>query len=88
LVFDASGNLYGTTLDGGAYGRGAVFQMTPQSSGWSESILYSFSISNGDGWDPAGQLVIDGAGNLYGAALSGGQKACDDGCGIIFEITP
>ena len=88
LVFDASGNLYGTTLDGGAYGRGAVFQMTPQSSGWSESILYSFSISNGDGWDPAGQLVIDGAGNLYGAAVSGGQKACDDGCGIIFEITP
>jgi uncharacterized repeat protein (TIGR03803 family) len=88
LVFDAAGNMYGTSLQGGASGRGAVFEMTPGSSGWSESILYSFSINRPDGWDPAGQLVIDAAGNLYGATLSGGDYSCDDGCGILFEITP
>ena len=54
LIFDSSGNLYGTTLQGGAYGRGSVFMLTPTANGkWAETELYSFcaagSCSRGDG---------------------------------------
>src|SRR5579864_4985496 len=44
LIFDTSGTLYGTTLAGGASGKGAVFTLTPNSGGtWAESVLYSFT---------------------------------------------
>ena len=52
LVFDQAGNLYGATLEGGAYGYGTVFQLTPNSDGsWTESVLYSFT-GGSDGAGP------------------------------------
>ena len=89
LIFDGAGNLYGTTSVGGAYGKGTVYELTPTNTGnWSETVLYSFSSDGDDLYNPAPGLVIDTAGNLYGAALSGGNylTACLGGCGGLFEI--
>lgn len=88
LVFDASGNLYGTTEHGGAVGAGTVFELTPTSGGWSEAVLYSFQ-AGGDGIYPNSNLVIDAAGNLYGTTLLGGAGDCNgNGCGVVFQLTP
>jgi uncharacterized repeat protein (TIGR03803 family) len=81
LVADAAGNLYGTTLRGGAYGYGTVFEVTPGSDGkWKESVLYSFQNGN-DGASPNPGLVFDAAGNLYGTSSS-------RGFGSVFELSP
>ena len=82
VIFDASGNLYGTTGGGGADSYGTVFELTPSSSSWSETILHSFANTDGD--DPAAGLLIDTAGNLYGTTASGsGGNA-----GNVFVVTP
>jgi uncharacterized repeat protein (TIGR03803 family) len=94
LIFDAAGNLYGTTQSGGAHSDGIVFKLKPNSDGsWSESVLHSFcSLTNcSDGAVPirAG-LIFDTAGNLYGTTFSGGVAGqCNgNGCGVVFELTP
>src|SRR5579859_4853818 len=46
VIFDAAGNLYGTTVGGGAHNLGVVFELTPTSGGWSKSVLYSFAGGN------------------------------------------
>ena len=78
LVFDAAGNLYGTTLSGGANGWGEVYELTPTGEGgaWSMSELYSFCPANpcADGEDPSGVLAIDAVGDLYGTTSSGGNN--------------
>jgi uncharacterized repeat protein (TIGR03803 family) len=44
LIFDASGNLYGTTADGGSHDDGTVFELTPGTNGtWKEKVLHSFN---------------------------------------------
>jgi uncharacterized repeat protein (TIGR03803 family) len=71
LVVDAKGNLYGTTWGGGAYGYGTVFELTPDSGGrWTETILHSFCAKPHctDGALPFAGLVLDAAGNLFGAS--------------------
>ena len=84
LIFDASGNLYGTTETGGAYGYGNVFQLTPNPDGsWSESVLYSFS-GGSDGANPISGVIFDASGNLYGATNLGG----DYGSGAVYKLTP
>jgi uncharacterized repeat protein (TIGR03803 family) len=83
LVFDNSGNLYGTTRNGGAYGYGTVFQLTPSGSGWAKSTLYSFQ-GDIDGASPFGGLVFDNSGNLYGTTSGRGAG----GGGTVFELTP
>jgi len=82
VIFDQSGNLYGTTVYGGAFGNGAVYQLTPAGSGWNETILYSFT-GGGDGANPYAGLIFDSAGNLYGATAAAGS----DGGGTAFELT-
>ena len=81
LVFDAKGNLYGTTQEGGAHSSGTVFQLAPDSNGhWTHTILYDFpQFKNGSG--PVTTLVFDKAGNLYGTA-AGGIETCSGGCGV------
>jgi len=83
LIFGQSGSLNGTTYYGGANSNGAVYQLTPSGSGWSESVLYSFQ-GNNDGANPAAGLISDNAGNLYGATTAGGSG----GGGTVFELTP
>jgi len=54
-------------------------------------VLHSFPNNDGkDGDEPTGALVFDAAGNLYGTANGGGtySKACDQGCGVVFKMTP
>jgi uncharacterized repeat protein (TIGR03803 family) len=90
LVFDAAGNLYGVTPGGGSANVGTVFELSPQTGGgWTESVLYAFAGGASDGANPIGGVVFDTAGNLYGAALDGGDSSqCGDGCGGIFELSP
>ncbi len=87
LVFDAEGNLYGTTAEGGKNGSGTVFKLAPAQGGrWKRTILYDFPLfKNGGG--PASTLVFDKAGNLYGTAV-GGIGPCPSGCGVVFEMSP
>lgn len=100
LIFDAIGNLYGTTWQGGTgatncpdlpVGCGVVFKLSPTSSGpWTESVLYSFKGGN-DGMNSAAPVTFDAAGNLYGTApLGGPTKQCADGigCGEVFKLNP
>jgi uncharacterized repeat protein (TIGR03803 family) len=80
LVLDGHGNLYGATYEGGLYGAGTVFEISPSRT---ETILYSFS-GNSDGGSPSGGLIRDSRGNLYGPAYSGGSN----GNGVIYKISP
>jgi uncharacterized repeat protein (TIGR03803 family) len=96
LIFDKSGNAFGTTAQGGwrycdALGCGTVYKLTPQSSGtWQESVLYRFDGPGvGDGEYPTGsRLLQDAKGHLYGPTVSGGRKSCGTGCGVVFEVSP
>jgi len=84
LILGKAGNLYGTTYNGGAYGWGTVFELSPASGGtWTETILHSFNNNGTDGALPAGPLTFDAAGNLYGTTSYGGTNY-----GTIFELTP
>ena len=92
LTSDIDGNLYGTTQSGGVFGYGVVFQLSPGANGdWTEKLLHSFSTNNGDGTSPAGELIFDAAGNLYGTTTYGGAFGSNCGsynCGTVFELTP
>jgi len=105
LIMDVAGNLYGTTaydgtgtctLLGSVVGCGIVYEVSPPAQpggAWTETVLYSFR-GGTDGYSPSGDLVFDGAGNLYGTTLFGGGKGtnCGDSlypnCGTIFELSP
>jgi uncharacterized repeat protein (TIGR03803 family) len=86
LVMDEAGNLYGAGR-GGAFGYGAVYKLTPSVNGWSYSSLYDFT-GGSDGNSPQGPLVLDGKGNLFGTAASGGDVTCNAGigCGTVWMI--
>jgi len=65
-----------------------VFELTPTSGGWKETVLYSF-LGGVDGAYPTSSLAMDGAGNLYGTTLYGGTGGCVvTGCGTVFELLP
>lgn len=86
LVMNASGILYGTTLEGGSGGGGTVFSFDPTSS--MLTTLYSFSTAGNSGYGPVGALLLGGGGKLYGVTETGGGTPCHDGCGTIFEFNP
>jgi len=91
LIFDHSGNLYGTTNGGGAYDVGVVFKLTPNVDGsWKERILHTFNYNGKGGYDPNASLILDSAGNLYGTTVAGGNSICsgDRGCGVVFKLAP
>ena len=96
LILDASGALYGTTVNGGLAGMGTVFQLKPPAvtgEEWTETVLYHFTGENGDGANPQSGLVFDSNGRLYGTTPFGGSGACTNpnapsGCGTLFELTP
>jgi uncharacterized repeat protein (TIGR03803 family) len=82
VVFDTAGNVYGTTFEGGIYAAGTIYRLTPSNGGWVEDALFIFNGANGNG--PAGNLVLDASGSLYGAAVGGGRNDF----GVIFKLAP
>jgi uncharacterized repeat protein (TIGR03803 family) len=86
LVTDSAGNIYGTSVLGGTFGGGTVFQLAPSASGWTHTVLYSFT-GGADGGEPYKGVTLDAQGNLYGTAVTGGSGSCEGGCGVIFKLT-
>lgn len=85
LVFDQSGNLYGTASKGGLYHSGVVFELSSAGNGtWNETLLHTFDCCS-DGANPSGDLIFDASGNLYGVTLDGGGP---HNWGTAFELTP
>jgi uncharacterized repeat protein (TIGR03803 family) len=87
LHLGPSGLLYGTTTTGGAGRQGTVFQLVPPSSlggAWTESILHSFTGTNGDGADPCGNVVFNSAGVMFGTTAGGGKASF----GTVFLLKP
>jgi uncharacterized repeat protein (TIGR03803 family) len=104
VIFDQSGNLYGTTayggtgkceLFGGRVGCGTVYELVPpkqKGGAWTERVLHSFQ-SGKDGYFPWGNLTFDSGGNLYGATqYGGGYGSCNapyyQFCGTVFKLSP
>lgn len=84
LLSDAAGNLFGTTLNGGTYNVGTMFEMSRNGSGgWIEKV-YSFNFAGTDGANPEAGLISDSAGNFYGTTSAGGNSAA----GSVFEMSP
>ena len=88
LTFDSAGNLYGTTAFGGQFGYGTVYKLSAGT--WDESILYNFmggtdgGCLNDSGPLCASNVILDGAGNLYGTTPEAGAY----NGGVLFELTP
>jgi uncharacterized repeat protein (TIGR03803 family) len=101
VIFDNSGNLYGTTGQGGHTGGicadqgcGVVFELSNSSGVWTETVLYTFlggadgSLGGTDGAFSLAPLTRDALGNLYSTTLSGGAADCrGGGCGVVFELS-
>lgn len=83
LIFDAAGNLYGTTTNGGANHAGIVFELTPSGGGWTENVLYNFGAGT-TGIYPYTGVIFDKAGNLYGTTYEGGLTSY----GTVYQLTP
>jgi uncharacterized repeat protein (TIGR03803 family) len=90
LVVDRAGNLYGTSVEGGKFGTGTVFRLKPTATGWTHSVLYSFT-GGADGGQPYGGVTLDAQGNLYGTGVVGGMftggPCVESGCGVAFKLS-
>jgi uncharacterized repeat protein (TIGR03803 family) len=86
VTFDSAGNLFGTTFLGGDAGYGTLYEVTPSGGGtWTETIIHNFEGNFSDAAQPgAGKLVLDSAGNLYGASGTGGSSFQ----GAVFQFSP
>ena len=83
VAFDSAGNLYGTTVFGGAHNYGSVYQLTPFSGGWRYSVLFSFDNHGSKGYYTYSTPALDAYGNIYGTTTQGGS-----GHGVIFQVAP
>lgn len=89
LVMDSSGDIYGSTSQGGHYGCGVAFELTNSKGMWVENVILDFQ-GPIYGCGPTG-LTMDTSGNLHGVMGAGGDtQSCypGEGCGVVFELTP
>src|SRR5947209_8572974 len=86
LETDSAGNIYGTTVLGGDFGGGTVFQLSRTPNGWVHRVLYSFT-GGADGGEPYKGVTLDAQGNLFGTAVTGGSGSCEGGCGVVYEVS-
>lgn len=85
LIFDHSGNLYGTTASGGTGDGGIVFELVRSGSNWNLTVLHNFTYSGSDTEPgPWASLTMDAAGNLYGTTAEDGAN----NCGSVFKLAP
>lgn len=92
LTVDKSGNLFGTAQFGGQNGGGTAFEISPTSSGWTETVIYNFCAdSQGgyclDGMVPQTGLTFDKSGNLYGTTSYGGSTG-PQAAGALYKLSP
>ena len=80
---DVAGNLYGTTMNGGANNSGTVFELAKTSSGYSSAPTVLTAFNGTDGAAPGDTLLLDGAGNLFGTTYVGGAS----NEGVVFELS-
>ena len=91
FLLDSQGHLFfasdagGENTDCSGYGCGAVFELSKGYGHWKESTLYAFSPFNGNSPTPAGPLIMDTSGNIYGTQSHGGDPSCD--CGAVYQLT-
>ena len=74
VTLDSSGNLYGTTYAGGPYNNGVIYKVNPAGR---ENVLYIFATTPQGGVNPQGGVILDSAGNLYGAVWS-----------VVYKLSP
>ena len=86
VTMGADGNLYGTTIGGGSYEDGTVYELVHNGGAWTYQTLHNFYSTTGD--SPFSVVTFDSQGNLYGTADDGGRGDCNTGCGVVWEITP
>jgi uncharacterized repeat protein (TIGR03803 family) len=94
LVADPAGNLYGTTVYGGASagaGAGTVFELARSGTRFAERVLYRFTggSHSADGSFPGAAPLLDAHGSLFGTTASGGTGSCEiagPGCGTVYEL--
>lgn len=90
LTFDAAGNIYGSTSEGGTQNCGTIYQLSPDPDGsWTHTVLYNFTCNNSiDGSFPEGGLVLGSSGQLFGTSLRGGNStSCSEiSCGRVFVL--
>ena len=79
LIRDSAGDLYGTTLYGGASNKGVVFKLALTGK---ETVLHSFKGAPTDGENPASRLIRDSSGNFYGTTQAGGAS----NNGVVFKL--
>ncbi|MBD5654694.1 MAG: hypothetical protein IAI50_05875 [Candidatus Eremiobacteraeota bacterium] len=88
LVPGPGGSLYGSTR-AGTSGSAAVFQLSPPANGgtpWNYTLLQSFAGDQNGGRPTA--LLAGPHGSLFGEAILGGNQACGEGCGLVFQLIP
>jgi len=84
-AIDERGNLFGTTIFGGQFGSGAVFELVSNGDSYFENVAYSFCAEANctDGEEPSGGVTVDASGNLFGTTEEGGSS----NYGVLFELT-
>jgi uncharacterized repeat protein (TIGR03803 family) len=83
VIFDSTGNLYGTAYEGGTHDAGTVYELSPgTNSKWTHKLLHTFN--NTDGSGPEYSMIFDSAENLYGTTFFGGPG----GGGVVFQLKP
>jgi uncharacterized repeat protein (TIGR03803 family) len=87
VAVDGSGNLFGSTVGGGKYARGTLWQLAPSGKKWIFTTLHHFCADQSgcaDGAAPESAMIQDGTGALYGTTAGGGTN--DNG--VVFQLVP
>jgi uncharacterized repeat protein (TIGR03803 family) len=83
MIINSSGDIFGTTQNGGTHSKGTVFEITPSQGVYTLTTIYNFT-GGDDGGGPLAGLVMDASGDLFGT--TGGDGA--NGDGVVYELTP
>src|SRR5204863_5507233 len=79
------GHLYGTAVRGRSGscegGCGVAYALTTSGATWTQTVIHAFT-GGDDGSGPGARLTVDGSGNIYGMAPTGGAY----GLGTIYKI--